>query len=211
MDPDLEDAEAMFDHQARVRAYDTEFAPCSPVEQVLIERRLIEAMGARSSIPLSGYAPIKYGKTSRRFTSTKTPGCYALVYDGPLDCYSRIRGRMPIYVGQAEDIPERLRKHAESIDSACNLSVSEFKVKYLVLRSLWIGLGEAVLLDGYKPVWNLCLKGFGAKELGSQRATSDVSLWDTLHGGRERSSAAPTTPLEEVEARVRSYLASVEP
>lgn len=129
------------------------------------------------------------------------PGIYSLFYSGNLPIYDSISGsESPIYVGKAippgsrkgEDVDEskpalrsRIREHARSIGEVRNLEVSDFSYRYLVVVPVWITLAERFLIDYYKPVWNLCLDGFGDHDPGSGRLNSQRSWWDTLHPGRK--------------------------
>ena len=129
------------------------------------------------------------------------PGIYSLFYSGNLPIYDSISGsESPIYVGKAippgsrkgEDVDEskpalrsRIREHARSIGEVRNLEVSDFSYRYLVVVPVWITLAERFLIDHYKPIWNLCLDGFGDHDPGSGRRNSQRSWWDTLHPGRK--------------------------
>ncbi len=128
------------------------------------------------------------------------PGIYALFYSGSLPVYTPISGsERPIYVGKAVPpgsrkgeqvdvgspaLQRRIREHAKSISEASNLEVSDFSCRYLAVVPVWITLAERFLIDYYKPVWNLCLEGFGDHDPGSGRRNSQRSWWDTLHPGR---------------------------
>lgn len=128
------------------------------------------------------------------------PGIYSLFYSGNFPVYKRISGsERPIYVGKAvppgarkgnqvdESAPalqRRIREHCKSIDQANNLEVSDFSCRHLSVVPVWITLAERFLIDHYKPVWNLCLDGFGDHDPGKGRRNSQRSWWDTLHPGR---------------------------
>ena len=128
------------------------------------------------------------------------PGIYALYYSGSHRSYQRITsGEAPIYVGKAVPpgsrkgdsvdvtapaLQRRLNEHAKSIDQVGNLDVAHFACKYLGVQPVWITLAERFLIDYFRPVWNLCLDGFGDHDPGSGRANSERSWWDTMHPGR---------------------------
>ena len=130
----------------------------------------------------------------------KGPGIYSLFYSGELTTYSPIScNDRPIYVGKAvppgsrkgENIDEnspalqrRINEHSKSIRQATNLEISDFSCRYLAVVPVWITLAERFLIDHYKPVWNLCLDGFGDHDPGKGRRNSQRSWWDTLHPGR---------------------------
>ena len=151
------------------------------------------------------------------------PGVYALFYTGGFNAYRVISGgENPIYVGKAVPpgsrkgtgvdaskpaLRSRLREHTRSIDAAENLEVAEFTYKYMAIEPVWITLAERFLIEHYKPVWNLCLDGFGDHDPGTGRRNSQRSWWDTLHPGR--SWAADLTgerDAAEAEANVASFL-----
>ena len=132
------------------------------------------------------------------------PGIYSLFYSGDMAVYEPIAaGVQPIYVGKAvtpgsrkgasvdESNPalqRRIHEHAKSIRQADNLEVSDFSCRYLAVVPVWITLAERFLIQYYRPVWNLCLDGFGDHDPGKGRRNSQRSWWDTLHPGREWAS-----------------------
>lgn len=128
-------------------------------------------------------------------------GVYVLYYRGTFPAYRASRER-PIYVGKAipkggrkggltkdsskgKALSDRLRQHATSIDEAINLNLRDFQLKYLVVEDIWIPLGENMLIETFKPVWNQAIDGFGNKDPGRRRATQYKSPWDVLHPGRK--------------------------
>lgn len=144
--------------------------------------------GEQPQVPLDGTADVT------------GPGIYALFYSGPFDTYSPISGTdAPIYVGKAvppgsrrgEDVDvsrpvlrQRLREHARSIGAANNLDLSDFTCRHLSVVPVWITLAERFLVNHHRPLWNVCLDGFGDHDPGRGRSGSDRSWWDTLHAGR---------------------------
>lgn len=135
-------------------------------------------------------------------------GIYALYYAGKFPAYSRIAEKnvneqwdAPIYVGKAvpagarkggyglgespgEVLYRRLREHGESIQQARNLSLDDFKCRYLVVDDIWIPLGEALLISMFSPLWNKLLDGFGNHDPGAGRYNQQRSSWDEIHPGR---------------------------
>jgi len=128
------------------------------------------------------------------------PGIYALFYAGPFDAYRPISGTDdPIYIGKAvppgsrrgEDVDvgrpvlrQRLREHTRSIEAANNLDLRNFTCRHLSVVPVWITLAERFLVNHHRPLWNVCLDGFGDHDPGRGRSGSDRSWWDTLHPGR---------------------------
>ena len=152
------------------------------------------------------------------------PGIYALLYAGTFAPYQLISGGdSPIYVGKAVPpgsrkgappdpgvavLRRRLTEHARSIDRADNLDVGDFTFRALAIEPVWITVAERFLIDHYRPVWNVCLDGFGDHDPGSGRYRGERSWWDTLHPGRSwadrlRRVKTPT----DAAALVREFLA----
>lgn len=135
-------------------------------------------------------------------------GIYAIYYTGDFPAY-RILAKtpptdekaIPIYVGKAvpagsrkggygldvdpgDVLFRRLWEHAESIDQARNLNLKHFKCRFLLVDDIWIPLGEALLIQTFRPVWNMLVDGFGHHDQGATRQGQKKSAWDTLHPGR---------------------------
>lgn len=160
-------------------------------------------------------------------------GVYAIYYFGDFPCYAPIAARnsdkkftLPIYVGKAipkggrkggistdtslgKSLLERLGQHGSSIDQAKNLSIKDFAVRHLVVDDIWIPLGENMLIERFKPVWNRALDGFGNKDPGRRRATQYKSPWDALHPGRKFADKLADSGLSSdfLAERVDDYLA----
>ena len=138
----------------------------------------------------------------------KAAGVYAIYYTGPSEHYAPVAERnaggayeWPIYVGKAipkggrkggvgfdaeraRALRDRLGKHARSISEAQNLELDDFAFRSLVVDDIWIPLGENVLIERFKPVWNLVIDGFGNNDPGAGRMAQKKSSWDVLHSGR---------------------------
>ena len=158
-------------------------------------------------------------------------GVYAIYYSGdfapygPLSVSIRSERELPIYVGKAipkggriggvtrdagkgRRLGERLSIHAASIREAQNLNVDHFMARRLVIEDVWIALGENMLIQQFRPVWNVVTAGFGNKAPGRGRPDQAMSLWDTLHPGRAHSRLLGPNRLSipEIEKRVVEYL-----
>lgn len=136
-------------------------------------------------------------------------GIYSLYYRGPFAAYqpiakstqlSQLFGE-PIYVGVSPPIEDddsntpvkliheyslfdRIEIDKKSIQQTGNINLSDFLCRYIVTHDIWIPLGERMLINKYKPVWNVCVDGFGNHDPGSGRHKQKMSPWDCLHPGR---------------------------
>ncbi len=131
-------------------------------------------------------------------------GVYALFYKGLAPMYRRVQSEdatWPIYVGKAvppgarkggkqklgdgaKTLHARLSEHTRSIEAAENLTINDFVCRYLVVTPLWITMAERFLIEHYRPVWNVCIEGFGNHDPGSGRHKGEIAWWDALHPGR---------------------------
>lgn len=160
-------------------------------------------------------------------------GIYVIYYSGPFDAYAQIRAdgasgqfSQAIYIGKAipkggrkggltkdaskgRALADRLGQHASSVDEAENLNLSDFWVRHLVVDDVWIPLGENMLIESFKPVWNRAIDGFGNKDPGRRRATQLTSPWDVLHPGRSFTKKLAESPVSAdfLLQRVADYFA----
>lgn len=161
----------------------------------------------------------------------KGAGVYAIYYRGdfplyaPLTRANRKQWRVPLYVGKAVPpggrkggFPEkpsaapalhhRLAEHAETIEQARNLNIKHFACRHLAVDEVWIKLAELLLIEDYKPLWNIVVDGFGNHNPGAPRGRSMRPNWDTLHPGR--AWAAHLQPsaltLKQIRQRVKTHL-----
>ncbi len=163
-------------------------------------------------------------------------GIYIIYYSGDSALYKPVaaknRGkqyRQPIYIGKASPkggrkgifaddqrsahskaLHERLDQHHASIDEAENLEVSDFSFRALVVDEIFIPLGENMLIEHYRPVWNLVIDGFGNKDPGRRRKDQYQSAWDVIHPGRkfaEKLGENPISPDEYI-ASLRTFYRS---
>lgn len=135
-------------------------------------------------------------------------GIYAIYYAGNFPDYRDVskedlgdRWTQPIYVGKA--IPEgarkgglgldapagtvlyrRLNDHAKSIQEVSSLNINDFRCRYLIVDDIWIPLGESLLIEMFRPLWNMVVDGFGNHDPGAGRYEQQKSSWDILHPGR---------------------------
>ena len=121
------------------------------------------------------------------------------------------KGGITTDAGKGTALRDRLRQHAASVDQARNLDLNDFLFRFLVVDDIWIPLGENMLIENYKPVWNMIIDGFGNKDPGRRRATQHKSPWDVLHPGREfaeKLADSGQTP-EDVIRKVEDYFAGI--
>ena len=128
-------------------------------------------------------------------------GVYAIYYLGKNELYKHLSETIPIYVGKAVPVGarkgnvgtadnqgkvlyNRLTEHADSIKAASNLELEDFRCRFIAVDDIWIPLAETLLIEKYKPVWNVVVDGFGNHDPGKGRYNQQRSLWDTLHPGR---------------------------
>ncbi len=163
-------------------------------------------------------------------------GVYILYYTGDNKMYQELSKknqggeyRQPIYVGKAVPagarkggfglgadpgtvLYKRLCEHADSISSAENLELDDFRCRYLVVDDIWIPLAESLLIEKFAPVWNRVLDGFGNHDPGKGRYEGKMPFWDSVHPGRAwaMKMKPPAQTREELVRRVEAYLRHVD-
>ncbi len=140
-------------------------------------------------------------------------GIYAIYYAGDFPAYKHISTKdltgddaTPIYVGKAvpkgarkgleidttgSSLYSRIKQHLGSVTSAKNLSEEDFYCRYLVVDDIWIPLAESLMINRFKPLWNVSIDGFGNHAPGGGRSGQKKSSWDTLHPGRAWADKLP--------------------
>jgi len=189
--------------------------PYNPLEKNNLGRSITHSLINSEPVPLG---------TVQRFAGA---GVYAIYYVGPFDAYAPIRKwnpdhnalHLPIYVGKA--IPtgarkgtveteisakgtalfRRLDEHRKSLEDTENLSISDFWCRYLVVDDIWIPLGESLLIEFYRPLWNSVIDGFGNHDPGGGRYQGARPSWDTLHPGRHWAASCAPSKLSEPQLR----------
>lgn len=155
----------------------------------------VEELGRNTALALMGHPSVRL-PPDEAFDGA---GVYTLHYGGNFPPYSGMDDKEPIYVGkvnlpggregkaakkQQSALWKRLREHSDSIRSAENLDLADFRCRWLKLDHVWIGLAEQTLIVEYRPVWNAVVTGFGIHKPGRGRRDQKRSRWDTLHPGR---------------------------
>lgn len=195
--------------------------PYNPLDKLNLGRSVAEALLLRDIAQLPQVGDIVGA------------GVYAIYYTGDFEPYAPVaeknrggRFEQPIYVGKAvpkgarkgglafdaskgRALRDRLRQHAGSIDEASNLDLVDFHFRSLVVDDIWIPLGENMMIEQFKPIWNLVIDGFGNKDPGKRRATQYRSPWDVLHPGRQFAEKLATggTTAEMLITRLKEYFA----
>ena len=172
--------------------------PYNPLEKKNLGKSVVDFLLKQKAVPLGGVG---------RFTGA---GVYAIYYNGNFDAYTDLARwnqnsdemNLPIYIGKA--VPSggrkgnidpncsasgtalygRIDEHFKSIEQAINLETADFWCRYLVVDDIWIPLGESLLIQHYRPIWNSLIDGFGNHDPGTGRHRGARPNWDTLHPGR---------------------------
>ena len=139
-------------------------------------------------------------------------GVYALYFLGDFTRYKNAHyPDWPIYVGKAipkggrkggllsdgrseTSLFDRLREHATSNTQAQNLTLHEFRCRFLTVDDVWIPLAESLLIEEFRPLWNVTVEGFGIHNPGAGRIGQKKSIWDSLHPGRPWAEGLPENP-----------------
>ena len=136
--------------------------------------------------------------------------------------------QIPIYVGKAVPagarkgittesqkvtrvLYKRIQEHYKSIESTNNLNVNDFQCRYLIVDDIWIPLGESVMINKYKPLWNIIVEGFGNHDPGSGRRNQKRSAWDELHPGRSWAEKLPPAQqtIEDLKTEIATYTETI--
>lgn len=195
--------------------------PYNPLDKLNIARSIELELLARDPVPLADMQTVAGA------------GVYAIYYTGGFAPYAAVAAlnasgqyKQPIYIGKAipkggrkggltadaakgRALADRVGQHASSIDQAVNLALEDFAVRYLVVDDIWIPLGENMLIETFKPIWNRAIDGFGNKDPGKRRATQYKSPWDVLHPGRKAMEKLADSGLtsDVLLERIEDYLA----
>ena len=198
-------------------------SPYNPLDKINLGKSVAQALLAQAVVALAETAELQGA------------GVYAIYYVGPFPAYEPIvtpnrndEFWRPIYVGKAipkggrkggitadaskgTALRDRLRQHAASIEQANNLELQDFYYRCLMVDDIWIPLGENMLIETFKPIWNIVIDGFGNKDPGNRRATQYRSSWDVLHPGRtfaEKLASGGITP-EAISRKLERYFAGL--
>lgn len=197
--------------------------PYNPLDKLNLGKSVVQALLGQDARAMAGIGEIRGA------------GVYAIYYTGSFPAYEPVASQnrnsvfgQPIYVGKAVPkggrkggittdmskgtaLRDRLRQHAASIEQAENLELEDFHYRCLVVDDIWIPLGENMVIETFRPIWNVVIDGFGNKDPGNRRAAQYLSSWDTLHPGRlfARKLAAGRATPESVRAKLDKYFAGL--
>jgi len=185
--------------------------PYNPLEKENLGKSVAESLLSSTAFPLG------------ELETFLGAGIYAIYYTGDFSQYSRLAVQgcppneesTPIYVGKA--IPSggrkgvidpeasgkgkklfgRLNEHKRSIERTNNLDITDFYCRYLVVDDVWIPLGESLIIQKFRPLWNVVVEGFGNHDPGAGRVKGKLSSWDVLHPGRFDPERFAPPKLEE--------------
>lgn len=187
--------------------------PYNPLDKIHLGESVATAILRQPPLPL----PLQ--------ASFDGAGVYVIYYTGDFPSYGLVakenrngKYNWPIYVGKA--IPKggrragigvsesvgpvtfkRLLEHSESIRQTENLKIEDFSCRHLIVDDIWIPLGESLLIQRFRPVWNMYIDGFGNHDPGSGRYNQKRSPWDILHPGRSWAMKCAVNPRTEEEIR----------
>lgn len=142
------------------------------------------------------------------YAPISTPGCERPIYVGSAAAAGSRAGAGGLEAQAGRRLFNRLNKHAQSIQAADNLELSDFRCRYLIVDDIWIPLGESLLIRRFQPLWNAVVHGFGLNDPGRHRYGGDRSDWDELHPGRAwRDAMRRKRSPDEILDQVRAHLA----
>lgn len=188
--------------------------PYNPLEKENLGKSVADSLSKQTLVPLG------------EIQSFEGAGIYVIYYTGRYPPYAKLQefngGEqgpvVPIYIGKAvptggrkgltdpeisakgKNLFKRLDEHRKSIEATSNLDIADFSCRYLVVDDVWIPLGESLLIQRHRPIWNSLVDGFGNHTPGSGRFKGARPSWDTLHPGR--SWAEKCAPSIHTEAQI---------
>ncbi|MFD2257247.1 Eco29kI family restriction endonuclease [Luteolibacter algae] len=185
--------------------------PYNPLEKENLGKSVADSLTNQMLVPLGSVE------------SFEGAGIYVIYYTGSFAPYAQLgewnsgaNGPMiPIYIGKAvptggrkgladpeisakgKKLFKRLEEHRKSIEETSNLDIADFCCRYLVVDDVWIPLGESLLIQRHRPIWNSLIDGFGNHTPGKGRFAGARPSWDTLHPGRHWAEKCAPSRLSE--------------
>ena len=194
----------------------------NPLSNLNLGKSIANALNNSPLLPLGGLKPFIGAGVYAIYFKSADPNAFYHAYS----VVNQPTCEHPIYVGKA--IPpggrkgidfaaetqgtalfKRLGEHAASIKDATNLHLSDFWCRFLCLDSIWIPLGETLIISQYAPLWNIYMDGFGNHDPGSGRRHQKRSDWDMIHPGRAwAAKLVPQDPdaVQQLQQRLASVL-----
>lgn len=140
----------------------------------------------------------------------RDPGVYMVFYSGRLSWYREVGdGHYPVYVGSAQDLGERLRRHQRNSRPVRNLHAgSDLWVSSIPLEShAGAVYAEELLIKQLNPVWNQRMAaGFGSRFQGRSRTGQRPPPWSLLHPGRRVGDGEAAVSVEFLGRKVSDWL-----
>ncbi|MGL4401340.1 MAG: Eco29kI family restriction endonuclease [Luteolibacter sp.] len=185
--------------------------PYNPLEKENLGKSVADSLMQQPPVPLAS------------LESFEGAGIYVIYYTGNYVPYAKLGelnrteegASFPIYIGKAvptggrkgladpeisargKKLFKRLEEHKKSIEETSNLDIADFSCRYLVVDDVWIPLGESLLIQRHRPIWNSVIDGFGNHTPGKKRFEGARPAWDTLHPGRHWAEKCGPSKLSE--------------
>ncbi|WP_355587386.1 Eco29kI family restriction endonuclease [Xanthomonas cannabis] len=136
-----------------------------------VSEQLVKDLDALHVSPLNAATLIALAQYQA--TSNAKQGVYLLYLAG-----------LPVYLGKAEDVADRLGQHLRKMSGRKNLTLADVGYKTLLLdKSMSTAANESVLIAIFRKshgaMWNG--KGFGPKDPGQERDTTRPSFFDQTY------------------------------
>jgi hypothetical protein len=141
--------------------------------------------------------------------AAKTPHSFRSTLEKAIPTGGRKGNVDPEVSSKGTALFSRLEEHRKSIEQASNLDIRDFSCRYLVVDDIWIPLGESLLIQRHRPIWNSAIDGFGNHDPGAGRIMGARPSWDALHPGRKWAERCAPSKLNESQIRehIRKYWA----
>ncbi len=140
----------------------------------------------------------------------RTPGIYFVFYRGELAPYRLVAdATYPVYIGSAQDLGERFRRHRRNTSTVANLHGGrDLLLLPAVLHSHAAARYiEALLVQRLEPCWNQTwLGGFGSRPQGATRLGQVPPPWNALHPGRAVGNGTDRISRSGLRRRLVSHL-----
>ncbi len=172
--------------------------PYNPLEKENLGKSVAESLLSSKSLPLG------------QIDQFNGAGVYSIYYLGDFEAYAPLKKwnsgpvdlSLPIYVGKAiptggrkgiidpevagkdTSLFKRLADHRKSIEAVENLEIEDFHCRFLIVDDIWIPIGESLLIQRYRPLWNPVVDGFGNHDPGAGHYKGARPSWDAIHPGR---------------------------